>query len=361
MLVILAMGCMSPSSIRRDSAQGPRVMRADLDHAGTMNPSPVGYARQMPTQAATLAVQPTDPQEYVRDGGDHHPTAKRRKDESFAGLQPEDTIVHYKTESGRVEIQASNQVQLYAPRFRSVRQVSGALAGGRAVGLAQMDRPVGTVRVDQPLPGLVMRDSLEVGHAEVARGLDAMRERERGVPVESVQQVNVAANVIAALVNLTANEVYTLQGDQKALVDLYSNAAVTWQTEESLEVAVQNFRTPSLVREQTVDGFTIYDFQEGNGRLQISKFADREDAKPGDIVTFGLRIENVGDGPVNDVVIVDNLTTRLEYVADSLDCEAEVEFESTGNDAESLRLQWNLVEPLRVGQSVTIQFQCRVR
>ena len=49
-----------------------------------------------------------------------------------------------------------------------------------------------------------------------------------------------------------------------------------------------------------------HDFDEGVGRIQISKFADREDARPGDIVTFGIRIENVGDGAVTEVMVVDN-------------------------------------------------------
>ena len=306
-------------------------------------------------------VQVYDTQEFLRDGGDSGPTAVRISDQTFRGLQPEDTIVHYRTATGQPEIQASNQVALYAPRFRSVRQISGSLAGGRAVGPAQMDRPVGIVNVDQPLPGLVMRDSLELGHADVARGLDAMRERERSVPVESVQQLNVASNVMAALLNLTAQQAYDLQGEQKALVHQFANAAVTYQLDECLEVAVQSFRTPSLVRDQTLDGFTIYDFEQGHGRLQISKFADREDARPGDLVTFGIRIENVGDGEVNEVVVVDNLTTRLEYVQGSLECEAEVDFQAVDNQAQSLRLRWELKEPLGVGESVTIQFKCQVR
>ena len=66
-----------------------------------------------------------DSQEFLRDGGDAEPVVRRISDRSFRGLQPEDTIVHYRNGSGDVEIQSSNQVALYAPRFRSVRQVSG--------------------------------------------------------------------------------------------------------------------------------------------------------------------------------------------------------------------------------------------
>ena len=381
-------GCASQHISRKDQPKTPRVAAGSVNaiemnsFSNGVSVSPadssihlVGHRSHCPCEhcqrgsSASGAMQPADmspvqvydTQEFLRDGGDSGPTAVRISDQTFRGLQPEDTIVHYKTATGQPEIQASNQVALYAPRFRSVRQISGSLAGGRAVGPAQMDRPVGIVNVDQPLPGLVMRDSLELGHADVARGLDAMRERERSVPVESVQQLNVASNVMAALLNLTAQQAYDLQGEQKALVHQFANAAVTYQLDECLEVAVQSFRTPSLVRDQTLDGFTIYDFEQGHGRLQISKFADREDARPGDVVTFGIRIENVGDGEVNEVVVVDNLTTRLEYVQGSLECEAEVDFQAVDNQARSLRLRWELKEPLGVGESVTIQFKCQVR
>ncbi len=124
------------------------------------------------------------PQEFICDGGDHPPAATLRRDDTIAGLQPEDTVVHYTNQAGDIEFEASNRVCLYAPRFLSVRKITGALAGGRAIGAAQMDKPVGAVRVDQPLPGLVMTDTSELGHADVARRIDAMRERNRGVPIE---------------------------------------------------------------------------------------------------------------------------------------------------------------------------------
>ena len=90
--------------------------------------------------------------------------------------------------------------------------------------------------------------------------------------------------------------------------------------------------------------------------------ADRADALPGEIVTFVIRIDNVGDSAVNNVVLVDNLTTRLEYVPDSQSCEgAEAEFEATPNEGQSSKLRWAIQDELQVGDSVTIRFECKVR
>ena len=320
------------------------------------NPSPHGYrVPPMPMNAYGI-----DPQEFLCDGGDNPPNVVVRRDDSITGLQPEDTVVHYTTAAGEVEVAASNKVCLYAPRFLSVRKITGALAGGRAVGAAQFDKPLGTSRLDQPLPRLTMTDSVELAHADVARKIDAMRERVRGVPVDSVLQLEQASDVMAALVGLTIDQLNQLQDDEKAMLEQFSLAAVSWALDECVEATIEDLKAPSLVRDESLQGLTIYEFPEA-GRLRIHKMADRTDAKPGEIVNFAIRVENVGDTAVDRVVLTDNLITRLEYVEGSQTCSAGAEFLPVKNDGLSLRLQWKLTDVLRVGESATIRFKCKVR
>lgn len=317
--------------------------------------APHGYA--MPPAASWSMV---DPQEYLCDGGDQHPSAVLNRSDLVVGLQPEDTVVHYTTDDGNIEFQASNRACLYAPRFSSVRRITGALAGSRAVGLAQVDAPVSAGRFEHELPQLVMTESTELGHADVARRIDAMREQIRGVPVERVQQLHQASDVLEALAALSMDELRTLDDAEKALLREHALAAVTWELDESLEVVVENLKTPTLTRFEQVQGFTIYDFPDA-GRLQISKLADRGDAQPGEIVRFVLHIKNVGDSATSDVTLIDNLTTRLEYVDGSQSSTVEAEFEVAPNESESLKLRWKLQQPLEVGEEATIEFECRVR
>jgi uncharacterized repeat protein (TIGR01451 family) len=168
-----------------------------------------------------------------------------------------------------------------------------------------------------------------------------------------------AADVLAVLVGLTIDEILLLREEERALLDKYLLCAVTWQVEESVEVVIEDLKPPTLVRDEHVDGLTVYEFPDG--RLRICKLADRADALPGDLVNFAIRVENVGDAPVEDIVLTDNLTTRLEYVEGSQTCSGGAVFESFENEGQSLRLQWKLTDKLRVGESVTIRFQCRVR
>ncbi len=302
-----------------------------------------------------------DPQEFLCDGGDRHPRAVLRHDDSVAGLGLEDTVVHYTTGAGDIEFQASNRTCIYAPRFTSVRHITAAAAGGRATGLSGMDRPIGPIRVEHDLPRLVMTETTELGHADVARRIDAMRERNRGVPVERVQQIEQASDVMAALAALSLYDLGQTSDSQLAVVQRLALAAVPWTMDKSLEVAIQDLKAPTLTRDQRLEAFTIYEFPDA-GRLRIVKLADRSDALPGELVEFAIRIENVGDSAVDHVVLTDNLTTRLEYVPDSQKSDgAQTEFTTTQNEGQSLKLQWKLVEELKVGESVTIRFQCKVR
>ena len=318
---------------------------------------PHGYAMQPMTGWNAFGI---DPQEFICDGGDHPPAAGPRSGDSIGGLQPEDTVVRYTIDDGNVHVQASNRVCLYAPRFASVRKITGAVAGSRAIGLSQFDRPLGANKIDQQTPNLVFTDTTELRHAEVARRIDAMRDRNRGVPIEGIQQPEMADEVLEAMAGLLVLELSELRDDEKALLEKLALAAVTWDLDESVEAVVEDLRVPTLTRDRQLRGFTIYEFPDA-GRLRITKLADRSDALPGELVHFVIRVENVGDSAVGKVVIADNLTTRLEYVDGSTESSIPTDFESTSNEGESLRLQWRLSEPLEVGDSVTIELDCRVR
>ncbi|MGH8245144.1 MAG: DUF11 domain-containing protein, partial [Gammaproteobacteria bacterium] len=100
---------------------------------------------------------------------------------------------------------------------------------------------------------------------------------------------------------------------------------------------------------------------DGKPRIRICKIADKSDALSGEIVNFTIRFDNVGEQPVEKVVIIDNLTTRLEYIAQSQVCTLPAAFATEVNEGESLVLRWELAVPLKVNDGGIIRFQCRVR
>lgn len=304
--------------------------------------------------------RPVDPQEYLCNGGDLPPEARVLRDDSVGGLGPQDAVVHYTTEAGDMVLQPSNTVCLYSPRFGAIRQVSGAVAGEKAVGLSRTYQPIGPTGIGLNQPSLVVEDIRELGHADVTRRIDAMRDRNRGVPVEGIVQPLLAADVMQILATLDAISLTRLDESQIAVLKQGAIAAQSWMIRDAVEVMIESMHPPTLTRDARVEAFVEYDFPDA-GRLQIVKVADKEHAQQGDEVTFAIHVKNVGDSAVREVEIADSLTGRLEYVQDSQQCDRETTFETQGNAAGSVRLKWSLSEPLAVGETATIEFKCRVR
>lgn len=304
--------------------------------------------------------RPVDPQEFICNGGDIPPAARVLRDDSIAGLQPQDAIAHYTTEAGDIEVIATNRVCLYAPRFGAIRQVSGAVAGEKAIGLNRTYLPVGPNGIGLVQPSLIVRDIDALAHADVARRIDAMRDRNRAVPVEGIIQPYVAEDalqILAVLDNIALNQ---LDVSQIAILQRGAIAARSWMVRDAVEVMIESVTPPVLIRDARVESFVEYDFPDA-GRLQIMKVADRDHAQQGEQVTFAIHVRNVGDSPVHFVEIADNLVSRLEYVKDSQSCDREADFETNANAAGSVRMKWTLKEPLAVGDTAKIEFKCRVR
>jgi uncharacterized repeat protein (TIGR01451 family) len=301
-----------------------------------------------------------DPNEFICDGGDNPPSARARLTDQIIGVELEDTVVRYTTDAGDVHVQPSNRVCLYAPRFAAVRKVTGAESGELAVGALGVDRPQGPIRADMIQPGLAVTGLDELRRGTAVRGPDAMRDRNRGVPVERVLQVEVAEDVLAVLQNLALINRGILRDNEKPWLSMAAQSAVTWSIEEQVAMTVNDLAPVTLTRDQSAEELVVYDFPD-EGRLRLCKLADKSNALPGETVTFMLRVDNVGDSAVRNIVITDSLVTRLEYIEGSEKSSVVAEFEAQENEGESLRLTWKLAKELKVGEGATIEFKCKVR
>lgn len=187
-----------------------------------------------------------------------------------------------------------------------------------------------------------------------------MRARDRGVPVENVLQPVLAAESLALLANLAIINRGELIDRDKALIEEASLAATIWSVDMEVVVAVAGQAAATITRDQAAHELVVYELADA-GRLRVCKLADKRDALPGEIVTFVLRIDNVGDSPLHDIVLTDNLTTRLEYVPESQSSTRAAEFSVLANEGNSLRLTWKFTEELKVGEGATVEFKCKVR
>ncbi len=315
--------------------------------------SPSGWPSFIPNP------QGIDPNEFLCNGDDAPPAARAHVGDGIVGVGLEDTVARYTTDRGAVHVEPSNRVCIYAPRFGTVRRVTGAELGELAVGPRRVLRQDSPIGVDHEIPGLAVTGRDRLYRSDWVRGPDAVRMRDRGVPVENVLQPLLAEEVLDLLANLSIIQHGILEQDDLPILERCVQAAVVWSVDQEVAVVINGQTAATVTRDQAARELVVYEFPDG--RLRICKGADVADGVSGDTVTFVLRIDNVGDSPLRDVVVTDNLTTRLEYLADSQTSSREAEFSFAANEGQSLRLTWKIPGELKVGEGATIQFKCKVR
>jgi uncharacterized repeat protein (TIGR01451 family) len=139
-----------------------------------------------------------------------------------------------------------------------------------------------------------------------------------------------------------------------------TKSAITWTGVQAPQVVINNKKA------QEIDGLRqvgiIYQADEpDNPRLRLVKLASCGHALPGEEVEFTLRFDNIGDQVIGNVTIVDNLSTRLEYIAGSAVSSVDANFITEPNPAGSTILRWEIQDPVEPSEGGVLRFRTRVR
>src|SRR5207253_11029477 len=121
-------------------------------------------------------------------------------------------------------------------------------------------------------------------------------------------------------------------------------AAETWTNHQAVQVLIEGL--PAVEARGTAMPQVTYTYETfGKPCLRLCKIADKSEAKPGEIISFTLRFDNVGEQKINSVTIIDNLMPRLEYVAGSAQSSIKAKFSTQEHLAgESLVLRCDIEE-----------------
>ncbi|HMP79119.1 MAG TPA: hypothetical protein PKD54_06685 [Pirellulaceae bacterium] len=299
--------------------------------------------------------------EYLCDGGDQGLKVKVDDEWNLFGLDPSDTIGHFDTLDGVRKVVESNRVCIYSPRFAAVRKLSLLTSESgnlRAQAVAEeqelitsrgKDFSATTVQQLQP------QRNRSTTHAQ------SFRDRTRGVPAENTVGLLGANATFKPYNNLHLIRFGRHQGSETPRLQLGTTSAGVWQDNLGLQVMLDR-SLPVLVNDVAkAQEIVTVKTDRGEAKLSLTKVASKIAATPGEEVEFTIRFDNVGGDVIGNIVLVDNLVTRLEYVADSAECSVEADFTATRNDADSLVLRWELRDPLPPGKGGIIRFKCRVR
>ncbi len=298
--------------------------------------------------------------ECVCDGGDRGLGVNVAPDWKVRGLDPQDTIAHFDTLDGRTHVEASNKVCLYAPRFGAVRVVSALIENeqsDRAGGIELKTRAVSEERAQLASTSL-QREGL--GDHAAAMLPEGFRTRQ-GDGLLSKQVLPYGyQDGFMPYENLRLIRSGEFDNREKGRLTTAVDAAIVWSADMGVQVLLDGKQAKGVQTAQKAQStFMVEDNRRA--ALRLFKLASTDNAQSGDIVDFTIRFDNVGTAPLGNIVVIDHLTPRLEYVPDSAQASVGANFSATNQEVGTLVLRWEIDEPLEAGQGGLVRFKCRVR
>jgi uncharacterized repeat protein (TIGR01451 family) len=250
------------------------------------------------------------PEVFVKDGGDVGLRAGVDARGNLVGVDPTDTVARYTDSCGRPHVSVSNRVCLLVPRFIHIR---GEIA------------PVSQVALLGP-----------------------------GRTVAVVAQNTVLTNVPPLLSEQIQQPVGIVTKEQLSLAMNRYGPQVVGRVEGSKTFITAQETT-------TVSGACKPEPCEPEIPLKIIKWPDLCTAQIGEVVTFHVKYINLGGRPINDVLVTDSLSPRLEYIPGSAKADRDMTFTTQPNETGSVILRWQLNGPLPPRSFGLVSFQARIR
>lgn len=299
--------------------------------------------------------------EYLCDGGDAPPEVVVRGQESIHGLNSEDTIAHFTNELGDQETRASNQVCIYAPRFAAVRKVVSANVHQQHQRPNRVSEETGpeTEKLRQAVGVNIQPEQPEgqLGHHK----LTLYESRQAGGKLSGRDSLLMAAERMKLFQDLQLVREGIMEETDVPLVREGLEAAIVWSHDHAVKVILNNQQAIVLSGDQRAQATFVVDSLPSRPELRIIKLASTKHAHPGDEVEFTIRFDNMGLQSISKIVIVDNLTPRLEFIEGSGRATHPVEFSAEPNPGGSHTLRWEFQSPLQTDEGGSISFRCRVR
>lgn len=300
----------------------------------------------------------------VCDGGDHHAPARPVGVDRIGNLTAGDTVARFRAagtdpDSSDVHITASNCTCVYAPKFASVRQVvvpSERAAPQGVRGLARDDLVAAETRLD-PVRDKVQHLSLEAARrAEPGIGLEErlgpLAVDQNTLPEQADQAERPAARV-------SEDQPMRTERRQSPVQLVGFDVPMAWTCVQAANVIV-NGQTPQVVAADR--GTATLRFEEpGRAELTLCKRAGSDTARVGEELDFTIFVLNSGDRPLEDIVLVDALPSRLSLVPSSAASSLPADVTTETADDGSVVVKWRFRERLPAGAGGFVRFRTIVR
>jgi uncharacterized repeat protein (TIGR01451 family) len=353
--------------------QPPAQSPSDQDSAAPMAEPPRPY-EPVGAWAPPAVAGPWPEHEYLADGGDAGSPAgvRVRRDgqnvqKQVVGVEMEDTVAHYDAPDGRTLLTPSNRVNIYSPRFRSVRQVVNLVETEQADGSLSIQKDQ-LAATDGRVQSLARhKQSVRAAGGAGQRSLTTFRTREGERQMSIATGPRTFQDRFLPFENLFAIRHGRADQAEMGWLTRGTQSAVTWEHALGLQVVIDGKAATAVVRNERVESLYTIEEPPARPQLRIFKVASTQLANPGDTIDFTIRFDNIGNQTLSNVTIIDNLAPRLEFVEGSQQSSVETQFSTQVNEGESLVLKWQVVDPLQPGKDGKpgdggiVRFRCIVR
>jgi uncharacterized repeat protein (TIGR01451 family) len=210
----------------------------------------------------------------------------------------------------------------------------------------------------QPVASSLQRHAVAINRAE--RPAILFRQRQQAGQLEQLVATMDVFLSIAPYANLHIIRTGEIIGTETPKLERASQAAIVWTGVQAPQVGFNAKRAQEMAGVRQV-GIVYHTDGPDHPRLRLVKLASCNHALPGEDVEFILRFDNIGDQVLGNVTIVDNLSTRLEYIAGSAESSVDARFVTEPNAAGSTILRWEITDPIEPGDGGVLRFRTRVR
>ena len=323
------------------------------------NPNCSGGCGDVMSEQGFAVPRATDAQEYIFDGGDHDPQVRLRQDLSQSGLDAEDTVIQFETVDGKTNVESGCRVAIYAPRFGSVRKRQSTRERDLALRAQATLRPDGPGILRDQLPPANVSKPIKSSNSDNVRIVESFRDRSRPMPAEVVVPMVTLSDAFKPYEDLSLIRNGDLWKTDLAKLSKSAAAARIWTNVDELNVLIDGKEAIDITGAKKAADITIYEHK--GARIRLCKVASDQMANPGDIISFTIRFDNVGEQPLKSLVVTDSLAPRLDYVENSQQASVAANFSTTPNSVGSTVLRWELENGLKPGDGGLVRFSCKVR
>jgi uncharacterized repeat protein (TIGR01451 family) len=300
----------------------------------------------------------------VCDGGDARAPAMPVARFGLKNLTSGDTVARYRADddgpdSCDVHVTASNCACVYAPRFGSVRQVTRPHEDARPIGPRGLAIDVSTEAKIDLQPVCRSTQSLAPEAARKALPGVALEERLGPLAVDQGDPIHESNGLVQPVEDVRDEQLERAELVQTPRMMVGFDVPLAWTCARAAMVMVGRQQAEVVAADRGTATLRLE--SPGRAELTLCKRAGSDTARVGEELDFTIYLYNSGDRSLTDIVLVDALPGRLEFVPGSAAANQPAEFATDKGDDGSVVLKWQFQHTFKPGEGGFVRFRTVVR